>query len=83
MMNGDDGLKIVCINSIDYILNLTEGKTYDGLNISDSANPYHNGVVSEIQIYIMDDLDQYAFYPSELFLPLNKLRDRKLEELGI
>lgn len=79
----ESDLELVCIDSTNYMMQLTKGKKYFGLNVSEHANPYKLDHISDITIYLLDDLGQRAFYPSELFLPVSILRDKKLKQLGI
>jgi hypothetical protein len=90
-------LKIVCIsNRIDDLLewdrdhfrgvisNLTIGRTYDGLNISEDANPYKGtDKKTDVDIFVVGDLGEKIWIPCYMFEPLSTVRDEKLKSIGI
>lgn len=84
IMNHDQsGLKIICINSNNNHLQLTEGKVYLALNASEDVNPYSAKSSEIVYIRIIDDLGDDNFYQSDLFVPISTMRDEKLKKLGI
>jgi len=67
-------MKVVCINNTKdgvKVSNLTKGKVYDSLNI----NKY--------RIVIVNDKGVKEWYNNELFIPLHKWRELRLNELGV
>lgn len=83
------GLNIICICDTNHRLQLTEGATYRAMNVSESYHPYNEAIApmnkdaSGLYLYLNDDLGQDAYYPYEIFLPVNILRDKKLNQLDI
>ena len=76
-------MKIVCVDNCLLIdgfktSNLTPGKVYDSYSEDDWASDY--GVE---RILIVNDKGVKEWYNNELFIPLRKYRELRLNEIGI
>ena len=75
-------MKVICINDIDPTFydycSLTIGKEYECLNIIAPTDVY---VFEKYEI--KNDAEFITRYPSIMFITMDKIRDKKLRELGI
>jgi len=78
-------MKVVCINDYNLssgkkIFGLTVGKIYDVI-----LQPVHHAgsVILIDEFLIKDDSGHYVWYYSNNLMPIEKLRELKLKELGI